>query len=145
MSDVSISQGTFEQASILALAIPELPNVLTPENYAITLENTPHTILVAKDNDQFIGFKIAYALNESTLFIWLTGILPEYRRKGVAKLLLGGVEAWARAHSFNTIETRMSNHFPQMMEMLMANGFLVASVEQTEALNHGLVTLQKPL
>ena len=43
------------------------------------------------------------------LRILITGVLPEYRRQGIARLLKLRVHAWARAHGYREIHTSTAN------------------------------------
>jgi GNAT superfamily N-acetyltransferase len=43
------------------------------------------------------------------LRILITGVLPEYRRQGIARLLKLRVHQWARAHGYREIHTSTAN------------------------------------
>jgi len=46
---------------------------------------------------------------DEVLRILITGVLPEYRRRGIARVLKLRVHAWARAHGYREIHTSTAN------------------------------------
>ena len=46
---------------------------------------------------------------EDVLRILITGVLPEYRRRGIARLLKLRVHEWARTHGYREIHTSTAN------------------------------------
>ena len=46
---------------------------------------------------------------EEVVRILITGVLPEYRRQGIARLLKLHVHAWARGQGYREIHTNTAN------------------------------------
>ena len=68
------------------------------------------------ENDQIIGFKIAYATRSRRLYSWLGGVLPDHRRRGVGKALMDFQHAWAKERGYLNVETgTIRNNVPMMM------------------------------
>jgi GNAT superfamily N-acetyltransferase len=73
------------------------------------LHGLPDAYFVASDGDRLIGCSAVHASGEDVLRILITGVLPEYRRRGIARLLKLRVHAWARAHGYREIHTSTAN------------------------------------
>lgn len=69
----------------------------------------PDAYFVASDDDRLIGCSAVHPSGEDVLRILITGVLPEYRRRGIARLLKLRVHAWARAHGYREIHTSTAN------------------------------------
>ena len=64
-------------------------------------------ILLARRDGRTVGFKVGYAESRSTFYSAKGGVLPDERRHGVARALLGGdagrgARAWATRASPST-------------------------------------------
>ena len=81
------------------------------------LENMPDAVThYAEENNQLVGFKIAYATRSKRLYSWLGGVLPEYRRRGVGQALMDFQHAWAKERGYLNVETgTIKNNVPMMM------------------------------
>ena len=57
-----------------------------------------HNVLqmVAHIHDRPVGFTLGFELKPSVFFSWFYGVLPEYRRQGIASQLMEAVHGWAR-------------------------------------------------
>jgi mycothiol synthase len=73
------------------------------------LHGLPDAYFVASDGERLIGCSAVHATGEDVLRILITGVLPEYRRRGIARLLKLRVHAWARAHGYREIHTSTAN------------------------------------
>jgi ribosomal protein S18 acetylase RimI-like enzyme len=61
-------------------------------------------ILIASFNGILCGFKVAYSRDEgSSLYSWMGGVLPEYRRKGIARNLSRIMEYLAIQNHFQML------------------------------------------
>src|SRR5438093_928334 len=69
----------------------------------------PDAFFVARDRDRLVGCSGVHRFAEEVLRILITGVLPEYRRRGIARVLKLRVHAWARAHGYREIHTSTAN------------------------------------
>ncbi len=86
-----------------------------------------HIALVYNDNIP-IGFKMGYPYSEDTFYSWVGGILPEFRRKGIASQLAKHQEYYAKDVGFTKLRTKSMNHFKPMMILNLKNGFDVSKI-----------------
>jgi len=69
----------------------------------------PDAYFVASDGERLVGCSAVHPSGEDVLRILITGVVPEYRRQGIARLLKLRVHAWARAHGYREIHTSTAN------------------------------------
>lgn len=73
------------------------------------LRGLPDAYFIASDGERLVGCSAVHASGEDVLRILITGVLPEYRRQGIARLLKLRVHAWARGHGYREIHTSTAN------------------------------------
>jgi mycothiol synthase len=73
------------------------------------LHGLPEGFFLARDGDRLVGCSAVHAAGEDVLRILITGVLPEYRRRGIGRLLKLRVHTWARAHGYREIHTSTAN------------------------------------
>lgn len=100
--------------------------------------------LIAFQNNKPVGFKIGYRYNETTFYSWVGGVLPEFRRKGIAKKLAQKQELWAKENHFKKLRTKSMNRFKPMMILNLKNGFNIISVYTNDS-NQTKVVFEKEL
>ena len=73
------------------------------------LDGVPDAFFLASQGERLVGCSAVHASGEDVLRILITGVRPEYRRQGIARLLKLRVHAWARAHGYREIHTSTAN------------------------------------
>ena len=122
---ITITTGTIDNVTAVSEYIPELLTAIDSDTLRNRLENKKTLILVAHKEDTLVGFKIGYELSNTQFYSWLGGVHFNYRRLGVAKKLLVQQEKWAYEQGFTNIHVKSMNRFPQMLTMLITNGYHV--------------------
>ncbi|MBT8258484.1 MAG: GNAT family N-acetyltransferase [Bacteroidia bacterium] len=89
-------------------------------------------IITARDNNDLIGFKIGYAVLNHTFYSWIGGVLPGFRRQGIANQLAKLQEDWAMAHGFRALKTKSMNRFKPMILLNIKRGFDITKVYTNE-------------
>ena len=100
--------------------------------------------IIAFQNDVPVGFKIGYRYNEDTFYSWVGGVLPKYRKEGIAKKLAQKQELWAKSNRFLKLRTKSMNRFKPMMILNLKNGFNIISVYTNDS-NQTKVVFEKDL
>lgn len=107
---ISCYQSLFEDAdvSFFKARIDTHPTLLT---------------ILAFEDQNLIGFKIGYPYNENTFYSWIGGVLPTYRRLGIASKLAELQEHYAIQSGFKRLRTKSMNTYKPMMILNLKNGF----------------------
>ncbi|UZR93848.1 GNAT family N-acetyltransferase [Chondrinema litorale] len=145
MSSFNISEGSIAQVVEVSKLIAEFSKPYKEDEYVKRLHTKKHLILIAKQNDKIIGFKVGYAKNENTFYSWMGGVLAEYRKSGVALALMQAQEEWAKKHHFNCIEIKTRNCFKGMLILCIKQNYLIVSIENKENTEQNRIILQKQL
>ena len=109
----------------------ELESELSTRNDSIQLQfdhyDTPKnyidTVVVAYDDNTPIGFGCFKPFDDSTAEIKRMYVRKEYRRKGVASLLLIELELWAAQHDFIKMALHTSTKQPEAMQLYSKYGY----------------------
>jgi GNAT superfamily N-acetyltransferase len=88
----------------------------------------PEAYFVALDGARYVGVSSVRREGEDTLRIGITGVLPAYRRRGIARLLRLRIHAWAKAHGFSELHTNTTKGSTAMLALNDSLGYpIVAS------------------
>ena len=99
MNNISIRKGEISVVVELSRNIPEFINPNDEREYNRRLTNVPHLILIAYVEEKPVGFKVGYERDES-FYSWMGGVLPDFRRLRIAKLLATKQENWAKQNGY---------------------------------------------
>ncbi len=93
--------------------------------------------VLAFNKKELIGFKVGYPYDEDTFYSWVGGVLPNYRKQGIANKLAEQQELEAKSQGFNKIRNKSMNEFKPMMILNLKRGFDIVkfytnSKEQTK-------------
>ena len=75
-----------------------------------------------------VGFKIGYRYNETTFYSWVGGVLPDFRRKGIAQKLAKKQEELVKVKGYKKLRTKSMNRFKPMLILNIKNGFDIVQV-----------------
>lgn len=91
-----------------------------------------------------VGFKIGYLYDEDTFYSWLGGVLPAFRKMGIADMLLRKQHALAKKMGFSRIRAKSMNRFKPMMILNLRSGFNITRV-YTNATGQQKIVFEKEL
>jgi GNAT superfamily N-acetyltransferase len=103
------------------------------------------SMLVAMLDDQHVGFIISFELMASTCFIWLCGVLPEFRRCGIATQLMQGQEAWAQDHHYSILRFECQNQHRPMLHAAITEGYDLVGIRWDTDTASNVVIFEKDL
>ncbi len=144
-----IKTGTIKEAVTISRQLPEFADPHGPDEYEKRLSSVPHLILVAWHERTPVGFKVGYERKEPLLqaspyfYSWMGGVLPDYRRKGIAKALADTQEEWARQHNYPHVTFKTRNRHRGMLLFGISNGFQIIRVEAREDIGENRILLRK--
>ncbi|MCF1427103.1 MAG: GNAT family N-acetyltransferase [Shewanella sp.] len=125
--------------------LPEFDGRHDSEALISRLQHQSHLALLSFVEGEPAGFKLGYALDDSTFYSWLGGVLPDFRQLGLAKSMLLEQEAWAKAKGYNRIEVKTLNRFAPMLSMLVRCGYQVVELQPHDNSALNKITLRKSL
>ena len=146
-SVISISEGTVEEVVSLSKRIPELTNPYETVEYLKRLKpEIPHLVLVAKKGDDVVGFKVGYEREkDGSFYSWMGGVLPAFRRLGLADRLADAQDTWAQEQGYHSIQMKTRYRLKAMRKFAMNRGFDIAKVEEREPKEESVIWLSKSL
>lgn len=92
------------------------------------LQKEDGLMVLCFQQEKLIGFKIGYQYNKVTFYSWVGGVLPEYRKKGVARRLAKLQELKVKEKGYQKLRTKSMNRFKPMMILNLKNGFDIKSM-----------------
>ncbi len=101
--------------------------------------------MVARLDDRPVGFFLGFELKPTVFFAWFYGVLPEFRRQGVATQLMDAVHAWARLHDYESIRFECHNQHRPMLHLAIAVGYDIVGIRWDPDRGDNLVIFEKVL
>ncbi len=103
-------------------------------------------IIVAYINNQPAGYIVGYdEFEDGSFYCWMTGVNPNFRKKGVLKALMDYEDKWAKEKGYNKIKIKTRNNLREMLSYLLKYGFFFTKVVQYPNINDNRIFLEKEL
>ena len=146
MDNFHIHEDKIDDAFIVSTNIPEFDDPYEISEYSKRLNSTVHLILTAYDDHNPIAFKIGYHRHsDGSFYSWMGGVLPNYRRKGIANNLADHQEIWAKKNRYSSIRMQTREKHIAMLAFAINRGFLITNrIEQISSSN-ARIWMNKPL
>ena len=142
-----ITNGSIEEAVAVSLKIPEFNHPHLEAVYKERMAGKKQLILLAVQNGEPIGFKVGYDKFEDgkNFYSWMGGVLPKYRKSGVANALAKKQETWAKDNDFEAVMFKTRNRHQAMLIFAIKNNFKIIEVEPREDIEEYRILLRKIL
>lgn len=125
--------------------IPEFSQYLTLEQMLSRIGESKCLSLIFLANDKPVGFKLGYEINSNEFYSWLGGVEPEFRSRGIAHRLLLEQEKWVIENGYKELSVKSMNRFPEMMCMLLSNGYIISGITPNESANKSKIHFIKKI
>ena len=146
MDSFHIHEDKLDDAFMVSRNIPEFDDSYEISEYSKRLNSTVHLILTAYDDHNPIAFKIGYHRHsDGSFYTWMGGVLPNYRRKGIANNLADHQEAWAKKKSYNSIKVQTRSKHNAMLTLLINRGFQITNRNEKTSNSNTHIWMSKPL
>lgn len=139
-----IKEGTIDTVVALSQQIPEFKNPHGAAEYAKRLAGIPHLILVLFIDNQPVGFKVGYE-RDGSFYSWMGGVLPKYRRLGVAQALADQQVKWAQQQGYTHLTFKTRNSHKSMLIFALKNGFDIIGFSERNPVAENRILLRKQL
>ncbi|MCF6456082.1 GNAT family N-acetyltransferase [Pseudoalteromonas sp. MMG024] len=141
----TIEIGQLEQMVQIELAIPEFSSPKKLADIKLRLAGKRHLLLITYYNGEPIGYKLGYALNDTTFYSWLGAVVPEHRGQGLAQKMLLQQENWLQQHGFTAVQVKTMNRFRAMLAMLVKNNYAIIDLEKAPSFQDYKIRFEKLL
>ena len=101
--------------------------------------------LVALVDNRPVGFFLGFELKPRVFFAWFYGVLPAYRRQGIASQLMEAVHEWAHVHEYDAIRFECHNQHRPMLHLGIALEYDILGIRWDPDRGANLVLFQKTL
>ena len=101
--------------------------------------------MLAEVEDRPAGFIIGFELRPTTYFCWLCGVLPDYRRSGIATQLIRAQHAWARDQDYEILRFECQNQHRPMLHVAIGEGYDLVGIRWDTASGNNVVIFEKDL
>jgi GNAT superfamily N-acetyltransferase len=102
-------------------------------------------MLLARLSDRPVGFFIGFELKPTVFFAWFYGVLPDFRRQGIASQLMDAVHAWAKQNDYESIRFECHNQHRPMLHLAIALGYDIVGIRWDPDRGDNLVIFEKVL
>ncbi len=124
-TEIILKEDCIDDAMIVSQQIPEFENTYTISEYGNRLNKVKHLILTAYIDNKPIGFKIGYeAPSKQNFYSWMGGVLPKYRKWGIAEKLYSYQEDWVKQVGYCGILLKTRSKHKTMIKLLQKHGFI---------------------
>ncbi len=103
------------------------------------------SMFMAMLDDQPVGFSIGFELMPSTYYCWLSGVLPDARRLGIATQLMQAMVAFANDHEYGILRFECQNQHRPMLHVAITEGYDLVGVRWDTNTAHNVVIFEKDL
>ena len=125
----SATVGSLEQL------IPEFDHRFTAAQIQERLDGKKSLLIGAHIGGTCVGYKVGYEFEPRKFYSWLGGVLPQYRRQGIAFGLMAHQEDWAKRNGYQLIRVKSENRYKSMLILLIGNGYDIVGVETCGAVH----------
>ena len=142
-----IKKGSIEEAVEISNQIPELQNPHPKDVYENRMSHKKNLILIAYIGPKIVGFKVGYDKFEDgkNFYTWMGGVIPAFRKKGIAYALAKEQELWVKENGFQNIVLKTRNKHQGMLIFALKNNFKIIEIESRENIEEHRILLKKAL
>jgi GNAT superfamily N-acetyltransferase len=101
--------------------------------------------LIARLGNQPVGLFLGFELKPTVYFAWFYGVLPDFRRQGIASQLMDAVHSWARQNDYESIRFECHNQHRPMLHLAIALGYDIVGIRWDPDRGDNLVIFEKVL
>ena len=130
MTNIQIHNASLAEAYQVRLLIPEFEPWYAWEKWEERCNGKSVIALVSLANGDPAGFKVGY-FEADYFYSWVGGVIPAYRRLGVASLLADAQEMQVKEAGVSLIRMKTRNRFQNMLHFALSRDFYIAEVEKT--------------
>jgi GNAT superfamily N-acetyltransferase len=101
--------------------------------------------LIARVDNHPVGFFLGFELKPTVYFAWFYGVVPEFRRQGIASQLIDAVHSWAKQNEYESIRFECHNQHRPMLHLATALEYDIVGIRWDPDRGDNLVIFEKVL
>jgi GNAT superfamily N-acetyltransferase len=101
--------------------------------------------MIARIKDRPVGFFLGFELKPTAFFAWFYGVLPDFRRQGIATQLMEAVHAWAKEEGYESVRLECHNNARAMLHLAITLDYIIAGIRWDPDRGDNLVIFEKTL
>lgn len=110
--------------------ILELTESLLGEEFTLRLQRElsyrhNSTLIIAYQEDKFLGYKMGYENYTNTYYGWVTAVSPDCRKMGVWTAMTDRQHEWCRAHGYKKIQINTTNTWKDALARTVKYGYFI--------------------
>lgn len=113
----------------------------TLDDYMKRLEDKDPVIFIAEVDGKIVGDSISYGEGDK-FYLWIMGVLKDYRGQGIASKLLDLREKYARENNFKKISTKVYNISKEMLSLFIKRGYVIVDIKKNDDVKYNAVILE---
>lgn len=121
--------GSLDEVIYVQNQVPEFERTSTREELEQRINDKPSLVLIAKSRGEIVGYQVGYQIDSREFYIWLSGVIPAYRRMGVATTLRKAQENWCSGKGYTAVSVKSMNRYSSMLKMLISSGYKISGYE----------------
>ncbi|ASV69506.1 GNAT family N-acetyltransferase [Cytobacillus kochii] len=141
-----ITYHTIPEADVLNDILKLHEDIFGTSDNLITnmLSKSKLLVIIAKDGKKIVGYKIGYTIDSTKFYSWLGGIDANYRKQGIASILMKKQHQYLRNNGFRIVQTKTMNKWRNMLILNIKSGFDIIHTYTNEKGIHKII-LEKNL
>ena len=106
-----------------------------------------HNVLqmIARLDERPVGFFLGFELKPKIFYEWYYGVLPDFRRQGIASQLMDAVHGWARLNDYEACRFECHNQHRPMLHLGIARDYDIVGIRWDPDRGANLLLFQKQL
>ena len=101
--------------------------------------------LIARVDDRPVGFWFGHDLKPGVFYHWLGGVLPDFRRAGVASQLHAGQQSWARENGYEYLRTECLNGQREFIHFALEMNYHIVGARYDSTHADNMIVFEKAL
>lgn len=137
-----IRTGSIAEAVAVSQQLPEFIDPYPSAAYHSRFVGVKHLVLIVEVDGQIAGFKVGYE-RAGYWYSWLGGVLPAFRRRGLALALAEAQEKWVQQQGYPHVTFKTLNRHRNMLLFAIGRGFQIIGYEERADIAESRIWLRK--
>lgn len=143
---IETRESPIEIATMVNETIIEFDEPYTIDHFQKRYKDKDHLIIASYINNQPVGYMISYdRFNDGSIYCWMTGVNPVYRRKGVLKNMMAYLEKWAKSKGYSKISVKTRNQRREMLAYLIKSEFYLKEIETGDNIKDNRILFERKI